>query len=325
MITQSPLVSIIIPTFNRAHLIVETLDSVLAQTYENWECIIVDDGSSDNTEQLIAEFIKKEPRISYFKKPKNLPKGPSSARNYGLTKSQGEYINWFDSDDLMHPDKLKIDLEHITLGDYDFTISQSKFFNEKGEIQKDYWNDSLWSEDPINDFIIKKIGWGVNSPLWKRKSLEKNQHMFNEKLMTSNDYFYHIQALKYGLTPVVINEVLVNSRVHPQRLYEFEFKSKSKILVNIYLLEHKKELKLNAVTLNYLKNQYFNQFIKLLKQKQLRIAFYCLNKTKLHNYTFYQKYIFLKNLFIGAFYKLSGYGYGYLKYKFIKNRTDIKD
>ena len=66
---KEPLVSVIIPTYNRAHLIGETLDSVLAQTYQNWECIIVDDGSSDDTDEVIGEYVKKDNRFKYYHRP----------------------------------------------------------------------------------------------------------------------------------------------------------------------------------------------------------------------------------------------------------------
>ena len=63
---RKPLVSIIIPTFNRAHLIGETLNSVLAQTYPYWECIIIDDGSTDNSKKIIGEYVKKDFRFHYY-------------------------------------------------------------------------------------------------------------------------------------------------------------------------------------------------------------------------------------------------------------------
>ena len=101
------MISVVIPTYNRAHLIGETLDSIMAQTYPDWECIIIDDHSTDSTDDIINTYLFKDPRFSYYKKPKQLPKGPSASRNYGLTKASGDYINWFDSDDLMHPEKYK--------------------------------------------------------------------------------------------------------------------------------------------------------------------------------------------------------------------------
>lgn len=98
------LISIIIPTYNRAHLIGETLDSVLAQTYKNWECIIVDDGSIDNTTDVVSEF--SDSRIQLFKRPTIKRKGASSCRNYGLEMAKGELIQFLDDDDLLDKNKL---------------------------------------------------------------------------------------------------------------------------------------------------------------------------------------------------------------------------
>lgn len=98
---KTSLVSIIIPTYNRAHLIKDTLDSVLVQTYPYWECIVVDDGSTDGTEQLVKGFAQNDFRFHYYKRPEHLPQGGNAARNYGFDKSKGDYIQWFDDDDLM--------------------------------------------------------------------------------------------------------------------------------------------------------------------------------------------------------------------------------
>ena len=100
---NSPLISIIIPTYNRAHLIGETLDSILLQTYPNWECIVVDDGSADNTADVMRDNIKNDNRFQYHQRPDNRKKSPNSCRNYGFELSKGEYIKWFDSDDIMLP------------------------------------------------------------------------------------------------------------------------------------------------------------------------------------------------------------------------------
>ena len=107
MSDQNPLVSIIIPTYNRVHLIGETLDSIIAQTYQNWECIVVDDGSTDGTDELMAAYVGQDSRFQYHHRPEERLSGGNAARNYGFEMSKGEYINWFDSDDLMHSEKLE--------------------------------------------------------------------------------------------------------------------------------------------------------------------------------------------------------------------------
>ena len=81
---NNPLVSIIIPTYNRAHFIGETLESVLAQTYHNWECIVIDDGSTDYTDELMEFYCEKDSRIQYYHRPSHKPKGANACRNYGF-------------------------------------------------------------------------------------------------------------------------------------------------------------------------------------------------------------------------------------------------
>ena len=92
------LVSIIVPCYNQAQYLTETLQSVLEQTYTNWECIIINDGSPDNTEEIALELTKKDSRFKYISK-KN--EGVSAARNYGIKFSSGKYILPLDSDDLI--------------------------------------------------------------------------------------------------------------------------------------------------------------------------------------------------------------------------------
>jgi len=100
--------SVIIPTYNRSHLILKTIQSVLAQTYEDFEVIVVDDGSTDNTEDVVKSI--ENPRLTYYKK-ENAERG--AARNFGILKANGEYVNCLDSDDLVYPDHIKTAKETI--------------------------------------------------------------------------------------------------------------------------------------------------------------------------------------------------------------------
>src|ERR1700748_3099533 len=96
---MSSLVSIIIPCYNSAVYIEETLRSVIAQTYKQWECIIVDNGSTDATAALVKKIVEQHPAIQYYSVPE---KGVSRARNYGISQSKGLYILPLDSDDKIH-------------------------------------------------------------------------------------------------------------------------------------------------------------------------------------------------------------------------------
>lgn len=97
---SNPLVSVIVPCFKQAQYLSETLDSVLAQTYLNWECIIVNDGSPDNTEEIALSFCDKDYRFKYLKQDNQ---GVSNSRNNGILMSSGEYILPLDADDIIDP------------------------------------------------------------------------------------------------------------------------------------------------------------------------------------------------------------------------------
>ena len=100
---MNELVSIIMPSYNTAKFISETIDSVLAQTYENWELIIVDDCSKDDTDTVVARYT--DPRIRYLKNEVN--SGAAVSRNRALREAKGRWIAFLDSDDLWTPEKLQ--------------------------------------------------------------------------------------------------------------------------------------------------------------------------------------------------------------------------
>jgi len=108
MSQSSPFFSIVIPTYNRAHLIGKTIQSVLEQELSDFEVLVIDDGSRDNTAEVMQTF--NDPRIHYLKK-ENGERG--AARNYGAARARGKYINFFDSDDLMYPNHLHVAREMI--------------------------------------------------------------------------------------------------------------------------------------------------------------------------------------------------------------------
>lgn len=105
---KKPLVSIIVPTFNRAHIIKQAIESVQRQTYNNWELIIVDDGSTDDTDHVVSSF--HDDRIVYCKKANQ---GPSAARNKGVGIAKGTWVAYLDSDDILYPDYLEVMMESL--------------------------------------------------------------------------------------------------------------------------------------------------------------------------------------------------------------------
>jgi len=126
---QNPLVSIIIPTYNSAHFLPECINSVLSQSYDNIEIIVIDDGSTDNTADVIQPFTK---HIIY-KKQEN--RGLAGARNAGFTASTGGFIAWLDADDIAHPDRILLQANYL-FNNPEIVLISNNFsaFNSKGQI-----------------------------------------------------------------------------------------------------------------------------------------------------------------------------------------------
>lgn len=124
------LISIIMPVYNVEKFISQTIKSILDQTYENWELLLVDDGSKDNSCEIINEFSKKDNRIKVFIQEIN--GGAAKARNIGIDKANGRYICFLDSDDLWDKNKLKKQLEFMKKNNYAFTFTSYQLMNEEG-------------------------------------------------------------------------------------------------------------------------------------------------------------------------------------------------
>jgi glycosyltransferase involved in cell wall biosynthesis len=189
---NQPLVSIIIPTYNRAHLIGETLDSVLAETYQNWECIIVDDGSSDTTDEVVEEYTKKDTRFKYYHRPDEHLPGGNGARNYGFKMSQGEYVNWLDSDDLFSENKIDEQVKVALKDKSDVVTCKWGVLNKK----KRTINNNLLVYNYQSDLhsflknLYSEYCYMPNCSYLLKKDLVKNGCVWNEHLKINQDGLY---------------------------------------------------------------------------------------------------------------------------------------
>ncbi|MGY0836081.1 glycosyltransferase family 2 protein [Aerococcus urinaeequi] len=130
---QDALVSIITPVYNAESFIADTIDSVINQTYKNFEMILVDDCSTDDSKLVIDKY-SSDSRIKYVKLSEN--SGAAVARNKGIELATGRYISFIDSDDVWHKDKLKKQLCFMRDNNYGFTYTNFEFMDEKGELKK---------------------------------------------------------------------------------------------------------------------------------------------------------------------------------------------
>lgn len=125
---MNELVSIIMPSYNTAEFIEESINSVINQTYTNWELIIVDDCSTDGSEEIIKKFTQDE-RIKFYKNERN--SGAAISRNYALREAKGKWIAFLDSDDLWHPEKLEKQLNFMRKNDYHFSYTSYEEMDEQ--------------------------------------------------------------------------------------------------------------------------------------------------------------------------------------------------
>ena len=197
-------VTVIIPTYNRADFLAEAVDSVLNQTWKDLETLVVDDGSTDRTRELIARYGK---RLKYFYK-KN--EGPSSARNVGIREALGTYVAFLDSDDVWEPEKLSIQMDfmrkhpEIKLVCTDSSVIDSRESRE-GKLKKDLMGN-LFSLLYSNSFIR-------TSTVLMNKACFQEVGYFDERYQSAEDYDVWLRvARRYPIA--YLNRPLVRYRKH---------------------------------------------------------------------------------------------------------------
>lgn len=211
MSSENPLVSIIIPTYNRANLIGETLNSILAQSYNNWECIVVDDGSIDNTAEILSSYVKKDSRIKYCHRPSHHLSGGNGARNYGLKKAIGAYLIFFDSDDIMTPDHLVVKVEAMIMYKCDYVITKTKFINNKKKVGNNNYRFNLYPLTPFN-YVSQAINWLTYDVCIKTCLAQSIK--FNEELLSGQEYNYFSKLVHFSINAKFIDKIVTLRRYH---------------------------------------------------------------------------------------------------------------
>lgn len=199
---MKPLVHILLATYNRSHFIEETLRSIQNQTYSHFKCFIVDDVSTDDTEEVATQFISKDPRFYYFNKPAEYQKGLPDTRNYGLDialKENAEFITFFDDDDIMHPEKLE---KQMRLFEKDPTVEfvSCRYSGFKDANDIDYTLKSteipVVSSKPAEDFLLRKIRIHSCGPIF-RSYLVKDFRFDTELQYNAEEWEFYLRILFY--------------------------------------------------------------------------------------------------------------------------------
>ena len=281
------LVSIIIPCFNQVQYLPAALQSVWDQLYHNWECIIINDGSTDNTEDVAKSWCEKDARFIYFFKENG---GLSSARNLGLANSKGDFILFLDSDDLIAPEKLLLSVKSF-MQDTSLDLVITDFNSVLGA--------KLVQLEPfvkLADFtfnlenILHKWDLGFSIPihcaLFKKDSV--GDIRFNEKLKAKEDWLFWIQFFKSAAKTVYINQPLVTYRMHEDNMTK-----------NVLLMMNNQELVINLIK-NELNSTEFELFIlNRLKTYQSKYIEYSVKYSEQKNSLTYRFALKLKKIVSG--------------------------
>ena len=190
---QNPRVSVVIPTYKRAHLISRAIQSVLDQTYQDFEIIVVDDGSTDNTEEIVQNY--KEDRIRYIRHSVN--KGAAAARNTGIKASRGKYIAFQDSDDEWFPDKLEQQIKVFDDASSEVGVVYSGFYRIEADKKVYFPSDRFTQIDGnIHNELLKGNFVGTPAVLIKKECFE-NIKYFDENLRALEDWELWIEISKH--------------------------------------------------------------------------------------------------------------------------------
>lgn len=250
---ENGLVSIIMPSWNTSNFIAESIQSVINQTYKNWELIIVDDCSTDNTDEVVSFY--KDQRIKYLKNEKN--SGAAITRNKALREAQGEWIAFLDSDDLWEPEKLEHQINFMKNNGYNLS------FTEYEKIDEDSKPLNIYVSGPEIVNKRKMYNYDYIGQLTMMYSTKEFGLIQIKDIKKNNDYAIRLQLYKKdGTCAYLLKENLAKYRVRKVSISHDKFKKKFK---SHYDLFHMCDEKSSIVAMWY---ACWNMFYGVLKKKR---------------------------------------------------------
>lgn len=194
----TPKISIIIPCYNAAPWLHRCLDSVLAQTYDNWEALLINDGSTDTTAEILEDYAARDARFRVIHQQN---KGLSGARNTGLRHMTGEWMTWLDADDAILPQHLAT-FEAATHDGSDFVVQKACIIREDGSdtVYSPFESDRHFLRKDYTE-LAKLIVFGHNNSLFRTSLIAHHHLRFNEEIVYAEDLLFHLEY--FGLTQQV--------------------------------------------------------------------------------------------------------------------------
>lgn len=204
------LVSIITPLYNRARFIAESIESVLRQSYPNWELLIQDDGSSDGGYEIAQRYAMKDARIKVQKN--GIHSGAATSRNNAIRRAEGEWIAFLDSDDIWLPDKLERQLDFMVKNNVDFSFTEYEQINQEGEPR-------FVKAKALESLTYKKMlyhNWtGCLTVMYRQDPEHK---IYGPDVKCNNDWALFLKVLKTGVKAKGMHEITALYRTGHQSL-----------------------------------------------------------------------------------------------------------
>lgn len=281
-------ISVIIPCYNQALFLEEALQSVLKQTHKNWECIIIDDGSTDSSKEIALQWCDFDERFLYFFKFNG---GLSSARNAGLKLADGDYIQFLDGDDLIKPTKFEqqlIDLQdaQVSISNYFSFLDGNIELSAPHRYLSPFVSETNFKKKIILDWECR-MSIPCHSVLFQRKLVVDNGILFEETLPNHEDWvfwtqlFYVSKKIKNNTDVLALYRIRNDSMTTNYALMRYGFNEAAKIL--LYYFKEKKEKDLaNTVRIkqNEIKNKNRKPFFKKIKALLIGTLIYCYKYVK---------------------------------------------
>jgi glycosyltransferase involved in cell wall biosynthesis len=267
-----PIVFIIVPCYNQAQFLDEALQSILEQTYTQWECIIVNDGSLDGTEQVADKWLEKDSRFKYLHKENG---GLSSARNAGLDLAKGDYIQFLDADDCIAATKLELSLHHLNLArsnDVRVVVSNFRMFvDNTGNTSDPYCilNSQLFNFESVLYEWEESFTIPIHCGLFDF-SLFKS-FRFPEDLKAKEDWVMWVTLFHKDCRKIFINEPLAYYRRNPDSMTMTKDMLCSQLKAYEYFKrilseEEFHRLSLVLISRHYKSNEEFKRKLRVIKE-----------------------------------------------------------
>lgn len=198
---DNPRLSIVMPAYNHADMVCAMIDSILTNTYTDWELLVVDDGSGQETLDALCDYAQKDFRIHLIKRDR-LPKGAQTCRNIGFKNIKGEYVIFFDSDDYISPECLQTRVDAIaSREDLDFMVFPSGIV-QNNEYKPDAtlfaYGYQIYNDD-IKAFTSRTLPFVVWNNIYRTESLKKYNIHWDEQLLSLQDADFNLRAILSGM------------------------------------------------------------------------------------------------------------------------------